>query len=310
MWFKNLRIYRFTKPFEMGAEELQSQLAEKAFHPCGRQDLSKYGWVPPIDQDSGSEAEPLYVHACNGYLMLCAKREDKVIPASVIKEAVQERSQHIEQKEARKVFKKEQDQLKDEVMLELLPRAFSKTQRVYAYISPKDDLLLIDASSSAKAEQFMSHLRDTLGSLPVIPPASKQVPTDVMTHWLAEQSAHPPFQLEKECELSNPADSANVIRCKAQDLDAHEVQSMLESGKLCTKLAVNWNDSLHCVIEDDLSIKRMKFDDQLIEQASETDADSKAQQFDQDFAVMSLELSKFCKDLFKAFGGLEKTRVI
>ena len=310
MWFKNLRIYRFTKPFEMGAEELQSQLAEKAFHPCGRQDLSKYGWVPPIDQDSGSEAEPLYVHACNGYLMLCAKREDKVIPASVIKEAVQERSQHIEQKEARKVFKKEQDQLKDEVMLELLPRAFSKTQRVYAYISPKDDLLLIDASSSAKAEQFMSHLRDTLGSLPVIPPASKQVPTDVMTHWLAEQSAHPPFQLEKECELSNPADSANVIRCKAQDLDADEVQSMLESGKLCTKLAVNWNDSLHCVIEDDLSIKRMKFDDQLIEQASETDADSKAQQFDQDFAVMSLELSKFCKDLFKAFGGLEKTRVI
>lgn len=310
MWFKNLRIYRFTKPFEMSADELQSLLAEKAFHPCGRQDLSKYGWVPPIDQDTSDDVEPLYVHACNGYLMLCAKREDKVIPASVIKEAVQEKSQHIEQKEARKVFKKEKDQLKDEVMLELLPRAFSKTQRVYGYISPKDDLLLIDASSSTKAEQFMSHLRDTLGSLPVIPPASKQVPTDVMTNWLAEQTAHPPFQLEKECELSNPADTANVIRCKAQDLDADEVKTILESGKHCTKLAVNWNDSLHCVIEDDLSIKRMKFDDQLIEQANETDAESKAQQFDQDFAVMSLELSRFCQDLFKAFGGLESTRVV
>ncbi len=310
MWFKNLRIFRFTKPFDMSAEELQTHLADKPFNPCGRQDLTKYGWVPPIEQAQAADQEPQFVHACNGFLMLCAKREDKVIPASVVKEAVLERSQHIEQKEARKVFKKERDQLKDDVMLELLPRAFSKSQRVYGYISPKDNLLLIDASSASKAEQFMSHLRDTLGSLPVIPPASKQVPTDVMTHWLAEQNAPPPFLLERECELSNPTDSANVIRCKAQDLDADEVQSMLESGKRCTKLAVNWNDSLHCVIEEDLSIKRMKFDDQLIEQAHETDAESKAQQFDQDFAVMSLELSKFCKDLFKAFGGLEKTRVV
>jgi recombination associated protein RdgC len=310
MWFKNLRIYRFTKPFELSADELEPLLEEKAFHPCGRQDLSKYGWVPPIGQNTHDSEFSAFTHACNGYIMLCAQREDKVIPASVIKQAVQERSEQIEQKEARKVFKKELDQLKDDVMLELLPRAFSKSQRVYGYISPKDNLLLIDASSSNKAEQFMSHLRDTLGSLPVIPPASKQQPTDVMTHWLTEQLAHPPFELEKECELSNPADSANVIRCKAQDLDADEIQSMLESGKRCTKLAVNWSDSIHCVIEGDLSIKRMKFDDRLIDQANEADAESKAQQFDQDFAVMSLELSQFCEDLFKAFGGLEKTRVV
>jgi len=310
MWFKNLRIYRFTKPFEMGAAELQERLAEKAFQPCGRQDLSKYGWVAPIDQPRMDDAEPMYVHACNGYLMLCAQREDKVIPASVVKEAVLERSRQIEEKEARKIFKKERDQLKDEVMLELLPRAFSKSQRVYGYIDPKDNLLLIDASSSSKAEQFMSHLRDTIGSLPVIPPVSKQVPSDVMTHWLAEQNAHPPFQLERECELSNPADSANVIRCKAQDLDADEVQSMLESGKHCSKLAVNWNDAIHCVIEDDLSIKRLKFGDELLDQASDGEVDSKAQQFDQDFAIMSLELSRFCVDLFKAFGGLEQTRVV
>lgn len=109
MWFKNLRIYRFTKAFEMSAEELQTQLAEKPFNPCGRQDLTKYGWAPPIEQALTAEQEPQFVHACNGYLMLCAKREDKVIPASVVKEAVTERSQHIEQKEARKVFKKERD---------------------------------------------------------------------------------------------------------------------------------------------------------------------------------------------------------
>ena len=99
MWFKNLRIYRFTKPFDMSAEELQTHLADKPFNPCGRQDLTKYGWGPPIEQAQAADQEPQFVHACNGFLMLCAKREDKVIPASVVKEAVLERSQHIEQKE-------------------------------------------------------------------------------------------------------------------------------------------------------------------------------------------------------------------
>lgn len=306
MWFKNLRIYRFTQDFTLSAEELSQQLAEKAFHPCGRQDLSKYGWVPPIDGEGDFD----FVHVANGNIMLCARIEEKVIPSAVVKEAVQEKAVQIEHKEARKLFRKERDQLKDEVMLELLPRAFTRSQRTYGYIDSQNGLLLIDTSSASKAEQFMSHLRDTIGTLPVIPPASKQVPTDVMTHWLSEQSAHPPFQLEKECELSNPLDTANVIRCKAQDLDADEVKTILESGKHCSKLAVNWNDSIHCVIESDLSLKRLKFDDRLLEQAEAGDAESKAQQFDQDFAVMTLELAQFCKDLFAAFGGLEQGRVV
>ena len=42
------------------------------------------------------------------------------------------------------------------------------------------------------------------------------------------------------------------------------------------------------------------------EKAGEADAESAAEQFDQDFAVMSLELAKFFKSLFKAFGGLQR----
>ncbi|MCG8536244.1 MAG: recombination-associated protein RdgC [Pseudomonadales bacterium] len=307
MWFKNLRIYRFTQAFELSPEELQPLLQEKAFHPCGRQDLTKYGWVAPI---ASNDADAPLVHSCNGNFMLCAQRQDKVVPASVIKEAVLEKTAFIEQKEARKVFSKERAQIKDEVLLDLLPRAFTKNQTIYGYIAPKQKLLLLDASSPSKAEQFLSHLRDSLGSLPVIPPACKNLPGDVMTNWLSQQSAEPPFVLEKECELNNPADSANVIRCKAQDLDADEVQTMLESGKRCSKLAVNWNDSVEAIICDDLSLKRLRFDDKLIEEANEAEAEDKAQQFDQDFAVMALQLNQLCKDLFKAFGGLERTRVV
>ena len=105
MWFKNLRIYRFSQPFELTAEELEPLLAEKQFHPCGSQDATKYGWAPPLGQDS-----VLLTHACNGNIMLCAQREDKIIPASVIKDEMQEKIEFLESKEGRKVFKKEKEQ--------------------------------------------------------------------------------------------------------------------------------------------------------------------------------------------------------
>lgn len=305
MWFKNLRIYRFTQPFELTPEELEPLLAAHAFQPCGRQDLTQYGWVSPIGGDSD-----LFTHVSNGNIMLCAQRQDKIIPGSVIKEAMQDKIDAIEQRDARKVYKKERDQLKDEVLLDLLPRAFTRTRRIYGFIAPKEKLLLLDTSSATQAEEFLGHLREALSTLPVIPPASKNVPADVMTHWLTEQHAPEPFVLDRECELGNPLDTSNVIRCKGQDLDAEEVQQLLEAGKRCTKLAVIWKDSIRCVIHEDLSLKRLKFEDVLIEQANESEAESRAQQFDQDFAVMALELTALCKDLFKAFGGLEKNRAV
>ena len=69
------------------------------------------------------------------------------------------------------------------------------------------------------------------------------------------------------------------------------------------KLGVAWNDSLSCTLNEDLSVQKLKFDDVVLEKAGEGDADSFAMQFDQDFAVMSLELSVFFKALLAAFGG-------
>ena len=41
----------------------------------------------------------------------------------------------------------------------------------------------------------------------------------------------------------------------------------------------------------------------MLERAQESDPESAAQQFDQDFAVMALELSGLFNSLFSAFGG-------
>ena len=60
---------------------------------------------------------------------------------------------------------------------------------------------------------------------------------------------------------------------------------------------------IHCIIDDDLSIKRLQF--QAIEEEQSTVEEvTQAQKFDQDFALMTLELTAFFESLFRAFGGL------
>ena len=168
MWFKNLQVYRFTKPCELRAEALHDMLAEHAFVPCGSQDLNRSGWVPPLGRH-GSE----FVHATAGYLMICLKRQDKLLPSAVVNEELEEKALAIEESESRKLARKEKQSLKEEIMFSLLPKAFTRSSLQFAYISPKHNLLVVDASSDKRAEELLSELRDAVGSLSVIPLTAK-----------------------------------------------------------------------------------------------------------------------------------------
>ena len=181
MWFKNCLVYRFTKPFQETAESLEEQLAEKAFKSCGSQELSSFGWASPLGQHSD-----MFTHAANGFIMLCAQRQDRVLPAAVINEALAEKVEKIKANDGRSVGRKERTDLKDEVVFELLPRAFVKSSRLYAYIDPREGLLVINAGAAKRAEELMNYLRETIGTLPVIPATAKNIPQHAMTQWLQE----------------------------------------------------------------------------------------------------------------------------
>jgi len=64
-----------------------------------------------------------------------------------------------------------------------------------------------------------------------------------------------------------------------------------------------WNQSLSCVLGNDLTISRLRFEDMVLEKAQEGDAETAAQQFDQDFAVMTLTLTGLFSAMFDVFGG-------
>lgn len=297
MWFKNLVIYRFTKPFSITAEKLSEQLAEQPFRPCGSQELSRTGFVSPI----GDEGD--LVHAGNGYTMLCSKKQQRVLPAAAVNEAVDEKIRAIESEDGRQVGRKERQQIKEEITISMLPKAFTRSSCLYAYLAQSEGLLIVNAASATQAEEFLVNLREALGSLPVIPAACKSVPQQIMTHWLRHQHMAEGFTLGQECELRDPGEEGGIIRCKNQDLGNANIINHLEEGMLVSKLAIISNAGIECIVDENLTVKRLKFGDLIQEKADAEQPDSAAQQFDVDFAIMTLELSAFIKLLFKAFGG-------
>ena len=297
MWFKNLSIFRLTEAFTLTAEELEEKLAVLAFRPCGSHEDFTLGWVSPI-----GKAAPL-VHSANGFMMICTKKEERVLPASVLNEMMQEKIEETEEKEGRKLSKKERTSIKDELIFELLPRAFTFSRKLFAYIDVKGGFLVVDSASANKAEDLLSLLRKCLGSLPAVPLNTVEKPIATMTEWLISQQTPKDVTVEDECELRAPEEAGGVIRCKRHDLSLPEIKNHLDIGKQVIKLALNWDDRLSFILDENLSVKRLKFLDLIQDQVTETNTDDEAARFDVDFSIMSLELANFIPRLLEIFGG-------
>lgn len=297
MWFKNLRLYRLTEDWTHTVEELNAALEAHSFNPCGSQDLMRYGFVEPLGRH-GSE----YTHVTNGYIMICAKKQEKILPSAVVNEQLEEKALALGEAENRHIGRKEKQTLKDEIIFSLLPKAFAKSSLDFAYIAPQEKLIVVNSSSAKRAEDLLSKLREALGSLRTIPITAKHVPTQTMTSWMQSSEAPHQFEFGDECELQAGKDG-RVIRCKKLDLTADEIRNHLTNGMFVNKIALTWKEAIHCIIDDQLAIKRLKFEDSISEKANDRNPESKAEQFDADFAIMALELKNFIAAVLDAFGG-------
>ncbi len=299
MWFRNIHFYRFEEPFTMTGQKLNEALESRKARSCGQMELACEGWAKPLGLDG-----QMLMHETDGRLMICLRREDKVLPASLVRELVEEKAFEIEQEAGRPVGRKERADIKDQLMQELLPRALIKASHTYAYIDPKSSWLIVNAASAKKSEELIMLLRKTLGTLNVVLPQTNISPESAMTHWLLSDENLPEgFDVEDEVELRAAGETTSVIRCKHVDLGAAEIRAHVSSGKRVHRMAMNWQEKLSFVLHDDLSIRRIRYGDELIEEA-DAGGDELAQ-FDADFAMMGAEMSAFIPALLSALNSTD-----
>lgn len=291
MWFKNLTVFGLQEPLTVAADSL----AAGAFRPCLSQEASSNGWVAPL----GALGESL-VHEVSGCQLISLQTEEKVLPAAVVGEVVAERAQDLEAREQRPVRRSERSKLRDEVLLELLPRAFSRRRVSYAYLDPAGSWLIIDGASAKAITELTERLRRSLGSLPIEPWSVRESPAAVMSGWLRDEALPPGFVLTDECELR---DADGVVRCRGQELLSDEIRSHLDAGKQVTRLGLVWRDRLSFVLAEDLAIRRLRFLDLVQEELDELDSDDAAALFDAECSLMIGELRQLLPDIQAAFGG-------
>ena len=122
----------------MDAEVLAEKLAEQLFKSCAVCAPS-YGLL-----HIGGVGAPL-VHSTNGCLLFATCREERLLPTAVIRENAAEKIEAMEAERGSPIGRRERERMLDQVRFELLPRAFTRSQRTYGYIDPVGKYLIVDA---------------------------------------------------------------------------------------------------------------------------------------------------------------------
>ena len=299
MWFKNMQVFRLIEPFALSAEALDAKMQDEALTPCGRMQLFSYGWMSPFGKNS-----PVLVHSANGNLLFAAAREEKILPASVVKQALEEKIAEVEAAENNELTRRQKQALREEIHFTLLGQAFTRLKTTFAYLDLKNGLLIVDASSRSRAEELTVLLRKTMGSLKLEPIKTKRNPRQVMTDWIMQQTYPNEFELADSCEMLDAEKGDGIIKCLQHDLGAKEIANHLQAGKHVSRLSLRWSEKLAFVLQDDLSIKGIKFLDLIKDAQDEVNAETAEEQLDADFVMMAAEFAQLINDVFAACGGI------
>jgi recombination associated protein RdgC len=292
--FKNLSVYRVGPGWSASSAEIEASLAESVFMPCGATQPVSAGWVPPRGVTHG----PL-VEAVGGQWLLTLMIEQRVLPSTVVRRRADEVAAHIEQSTGRKPGKKQMKEIKEEATLELLPQAFTKQATIKAWLDPAQRLLMIDASSPAKADEVVTHLVKALAGINLTPLHTAQSPAAAMSEWLTTGEPPSAFSVDRECELKSADEMKSVVRYARHALDTDEVRQHIAAGKVPTQLALTWQGRVSLLLTEAMQIKKIAFLEGVFEGAKP----GKDEAFDADAAIATGELGKLIPDLIEALGG-------
>src|SRR5699024_4788064 len=162
MQIKNLRIYRLDPSWALDTAQLSILLEQHQFQPGTSQDPLSLGWTEP-------RAGHGLVYQKNRQILLCMRSEKKLLPSSVINQVARAKARELEAEQGFKLGRKQMRELKEDVITELLPKAFSIHRDTNIWIDPVNYWLVVDAAAAATSDEVMGLIAKTFDPFPVLP---------------------------------------------------------------------------------------------------------------------------------------------
>ena len=264
MWYKNAIIYLLPDGWQLEAG-LNEKLEQAAFTPCMGLDWFSEGFAPPTPFSSD------FVFTAQNSNRVCLKHEEKVLPAGVIRDILDERVAEIQEAQLRNVGRKEKQYLKERITDDLLPRALTQSRRTEAIFDTERGYLLVNEASNKRAEQMLIKLREALGGLKVEMPHTQESPSSLMTEWLLQGRAEGGFELGYNVLLQGVGDVEPKVKISKKDLTTAEVIKHAQNGMQVVELELEWREQISFTLTKDFTLKRIQFLDVLQEEEEQGD---------------------------------------
>lgn len=295
---KNITAYRLNPGWYKTTAQIEAGLALARFMKCGATQEGSVGWSEPRNV-----AHAVLAEAIGNHLVLRLTTESKVLPANVVRRAADERIEKLEEQTGRKLGRVEKRDIREEMRLDLLPRAFTRIAHTTVWINRDAGLLVIDTASPTQADVVVAMLLRCVDGLELTPLQTNKSPAVQMSAWLLAHEAPGRFDIEEDCEIKATDDSHAVVRYSHHSLNTAEVRKHIQNGgKLPTRLALTWNGRVSFVLNDKWQIKRLKFLDGVFQPAGDSD-EAEADRFAADWTIVTSELGQMVPELVEALGG-------
>ena len=296
MFFRNLTFFRFPATLAKTLTDLDERLEECRLKPVGPSELMSRGFVSPFGRDEAAMS-----HRVGDGIWITLGGEDRLLPSAVVNDQLGRKIAEIEEKEGRRLGGRARKRMKEDIVMELLPRAFVRPVRCHATIDLEHGFIAVDTSSRKTAENLVSELRHALGSFPALPLNAEVAPRAILTGWLAGDPLPDGLHLGDEVELRDPADSGAVVKIQRMELVGDEIAKHLEAGKQATRLALTLDDHIGFVLGEDLVVRKFKLLDGAVDQMESTEHDDIVAELQARFALMTGEFKRLFAVLERAF---------
>lgn len=261
--FSQVKLYRLRNIYP----EIEDQLLKAHFKPPEPNQRTRSGFIPINPEILGDR----YQITIDKISYMRLQTEQKILTEAMIKDLMVEnllsRSPITGLSSKTDTYaslsKEEKILLKDQIITEYLPKAFSETFITEGVIDTQNKLLLINTTNSSRADTFVNSLRNAvsdLGEFWASTPATVVPLHEFMREVVRNgQSEDEKFEVGSSCVICEDSKKGQVIRISNGDISSGQVVQHLNAGVKVTQLNMVWKDLVEFTLTEDFNLKSIKF---------------------------------------------------
>lgn len=232
---KNAIVFKATLP---NADLLEDHMKECMFSDISETEFARSGFA--VNTITGELVTPI-----TGGYTITVRRDEKIIPSSVVNKEVETRVAAIELNSECKLKRKDKAVIKNNVIVELCKTAFVKTTYLFAYYDEANKLLIVATGSKPLSDIVVSLLVKACGSVKTetinVSDVKHGLTTRLRTYLTSGLEPFEGFRFSDFIQLGRLGDQKEIIKYSGSEIDdmQQEIIDKLDAGFIVEKVRLD-----------------------------------------------------------------------